>query len=154
MQITSLLDACQYILEDQGEPQSSYWLVSQIMEMKLWRASEADVRDAVSNDITEFGDKSRFIRVAKNEIALRVWAGHQGFKEFKPASEIGARFPSVAKWVRTHGWIEIGTQESCGFVVRVLDEGGLIYESQACSSFNDAMACLETRLDIWFDENR
>ena len=32
---------------EQGEPQSSYWLASQIVEAKLWRASEADVRDAL-----------------------------------------------------------------------------------------------------------
>lgn len=35
--IESLLDACQFVLEDQGEPQSSFWLASQVMEMKLWR---------------------------------------------------------------------------------------------------------------------
>ena len=45
--IESLLDACQFVLEDQREPQSSFWLASQVMEMKLWRASEADVRDAL-----------------------------------------------------------------------------------------------------------
>ena len=53
--IESLLDACQFVLEDQGEPQSSYWLASQVMEMKLWRASEADVRDALKKDIEEHG---------------------------------------------------------------------------------------------------
>jgi hypothetical protein len=37
--IETLLDACQFVLEVQGEPQSSYWLASQAMEMKLWRAS-------------------------------------------------------------------------------------------------------------------
>jgi hypothetical protein len=29
-------DACVLVLEDQGEPQSSFWLASQVMEMKLW----------------------------------------------------------------------------------------------------------------------
>jgi hypothetical protein len=41
--IETLLDACPFVLEFQGEPQSSYWLASQITEMKLWRASEAKV---------------------------------------------------------------------------------------------------------------
>jgi hypothetical protein len=41
--IETLLDACQFVLEDQGEPQSSYWLASQIMEMKLWRDPDPSV---------------------------------------------------------------------------------------------------------------
>ena len=59
--IETLLDACQFILKEQGEPQSSYWLASQIMEMKLWRASEADVRDALNKDIEKHGESSRFV---------------------------------------------------------------------------------------------
>ena len=55
--IESLLDACQFVLENLGEPQSSYWLASQVMEMKLWRASEADVRDALKKDIEEHGER-------------------------------------------------------------------------------------------------
>jgi hypothetical protein len=39
MLIETLLDACQYVLEDQGEPLSSYWLASLVVELKLWRAS-------------------------------------------------------------------------------------------------------------------
>ena len=69
--IESLLDACQFVLDDQGEPQSSYWLASQIMEMKLWRASEANVRDALTKDIEKHGEASRFARLADDEFALR-----------------------------------------------------------------------------------
>ena len=46
--LDTLLDACQFVLEDQGEPQSSHWLASQIMEMKLWRTSEGEVRGVLS----------------------------------------------------------------------------------------------------------
>ena len=70
--IESLLDACQFVLEDQGEPQSSYWLASQVMEMKLWRASEADVRDALKKDIEEPGERSRFVSI-DDECAMRSW---------------------------------------------------------------------------------
>jgi len=63
--IESLLDACHFVLEAQGEPQSSYWLASQVMEMKLWRASEADVRDALKKDIEEHGERSRFVFVGR-----------------------------------------------------------------------------------------
>jgi hypothetical protein len=71
--IETLLDACQFVLEVQGEPQSSYWLASQAMEMKLWRASEADVRAALTNDIEHLGERSRFVRTGDDEFALRSW---------------------------------------------------------------------------------
>ncbi len=72
--IDSLLDACEFILKEQGEPQSSYWLASQVMEMKLWRASEADVRDALSKDIARLGHSSRFVALPHDEFGLRSWA--------------------------------------------------------------------------------
>ncbi len=71
--IESLLDASQFVLEDQGEPQSSYWLASQVVEMKLWRASEAEVRAALTKDIEEHGGRSRFVFVGDDAFALRSW---------------------------------------------------------------------------------
>lgn len=71
--IESLLDACYFVLDDQGEPQSSFWLASQVMEMKLWRASESEVRDALTEDIEKHGEASRFMRLAKDEFALSSW---------------------------------------------------------------------------------
>lgn len=73
MIVESLLDACEVVLNEQGEPQSSYWLASQVMEMKLWRASEADVRDALSKDIAKHGESSRFVALADDEFGLRSW---------------------------------------------------------------------------------
>lgn len=71
--IDTLLDACEFILRDQGEPQSSYWLASQAMEMKLWRASEADVRDTLNKDVAKHGASSRFVKLADDEFGLRSW---------------------------------------------------------------------------------
>ena len=71
--IESLFDACHFVLKDQGEPQTSYWLASQVMEMKLWRASEADVRAALTKDIEEHGGRSRFLFAGEDEFALRSW---------------------------------------------------------------------------------
>ncbi|MBM4067317.1 MAG: hypothetical protein FJ271_00010 [Planctomycetes bacterium] len=73
MTIDSLLDACEVVLHEQGEPQSSYWLASQVMEMKLWRASEADVRDALRKDIAKLGQSSRFVALPDGEWGLRSW---------------------------------------------------------------------------------
>jgi DNA-directed RNA polymerase delta subunit len=71
--IYTILDACEFVLENQGEPQSSYWLASQMMEMKLWRASEESVRRALNRDIRERGEGSRFVKVGEDEFALRSW---------------------------------------------------------------------------------
>ncbi len=71
--IRTLLDACRFILEDQGEPQSSDWLASQADEMKLWRASESEVRRALNKDIEKYGGSSLFVKVGGDEYALRSW---------------------------------------------------------------------------------
>ena len=71
--IRTLLDACRFVLEDQGEAQSSYWLATQVVEMKLWRASESQVRASLDRDIKEHGESSRFVKVAEDEYALRSW---------------------------------------------------------------------------------
>lgn len=71
--IHTILDAIEFILEDQGEPQSPYWLASQMMEMRLWRASEHDVRAALEKDFRKWGERSQFVQVADDEWALRKW---------------------------------------------------------------------------------
>jgi HB1, ASXL, restriction endonuclease HTH domain len=71
--IETLLDACRFVLEDQGEAQSRYWLASLVVEMKLWRASESQVRAALDRDIAKFGESSPFVQVAEDLYALRSW---------------------------------------------------------------------------------
>jgi hypothetical protein len=72
MTIDSLLDACEFVLRDLGEPQSAFWLASHVMEMKLWRASEADVEKALAVDLAKQGEKSIFVR-SGDEFGLREW---------------------------------------------------------------------------------
>lgn len=71
--IHSLVDACELILNDQGEPQTSFWLASQIMETRLWKCTEAGVRRALNADIKACGESSRFVRIAADTFALRSW---------------------------------------------------------------------------------
>ncbi len=73
--IHTLLDACQFVLETEGEPQSSFWLASQIEEMKLWRATEEKVRKALKRDIKKLGESSRFVELPNDEFGLRCWTG-------------------------------------------------------------------------------
>jgi hypothetical protein len=65
----NLLEACEFVLKEQGEPQSSYWLASQIVAMKLWRASEADVQAALSKVIEQRGKASRFAHPQSSRMA-------------------------------------------------------------------------------------
>ena len=69
--IYSILDACEYILETQGGPQSPYWFSSQMDEMRLWKANEQKIWAALEWDIANFGERSRFVKVADDEYALR-----------------------------------------------------------------------------------
>ena len=151
--IHTLLDACEFILTNLGEPQSSYWLASQAVEMKLWRAGEADVRVALLKHIEQFGENSRFMRVGEDKFALRSWVQSQGLQEYQPlVSRVQLQdcYPTVAKWVRAYGWIEVGQQETVGFVARALDDGGLIFNTDDCSTLNEAIDALETGLREWF----
>ena len=74
--IHTILDACREVLEINGEPQSPYWLASQMVEMRMWKASEQWVRRSLEKDIQEFGENSRFMKVAEDEWALRSWNDH------------------------------------------------------------------------------
>jgi len=80
----SLLDACEFIHVQQGEPQSGDWLASQIMEMKLWRASEASVRATLIRDIRRQGNASRFTKVAEDEVTLREWMKEKQIQKRRP----------------------------------------------------------------------
>lgn len=60
-------------------------------------------------------------------------------------------FPSIAKWVRGHGYIEIGDQEGFGFVVRALDYGGLVFEDDKPDTLAEALAALEKTLVEYFE---
>jgi hypothetical protein len=71
--IHTLVDRCRFILEDQAEAQSSCWLASQVQELRLWRASESDVLDAVNKDIKKYDETSSLVKVGEDEYALCSW---------------------------------------------------------------------------------
>jgi hypothetical protein len=63
-----------------------------------------------------------------------------------PPSPLEAVYPSVARFVRTQGWIEVGDQEGVGFIARALDCGGMVFASKTPKTFAEAMAALEKGL--------
>jgi hypothetical protein len=73
----------------------------------------------------------------------------------KPSAEqakVESMFPSIARYVRGCGYIEIGDQESFGFVVRAIGYGGLDFEDDRPATLAEAMTVLEAGLARWFEE--
>jgi hypothetical protein len=61
-------------------------------------------------------------------------------------------FPAIARYVRGYGYIEIGDQESFGFVARAIGYGGVDFEDDTPDTLAEAMAVLEMGLARWFQE--
>lgn len=75
----------------------------------------------------------------------------------KPTKEllrVESMFPAIAKYVRGYGFVEIGDQESFGFVVRALGYGGLDFEDDTPETLAEAMAVLDAGLSEWFEQQR
>ena len=73
----------------------------------------------------------------------------------KPSNEqakVETMFTAVARYVRGYGYIEIGDQESFGFVVRAIGYGGLDFEDDRPDTLAEAMTVLEAGLARWFEE--
>jgi hypothetical protein len=69
-------------------------------------------------------------------------------------AKVAKLFPAVAKYVEGYGHIEIGDQETFGFIVRALDYGGMVFEDAKPSTLAEALAALENGLRKWFKEEQ
>lgn len=67
-------------------------------------------------------------------------------------AKVETMFPAIARYVRGSGFVEIGDQESFGFVVRAIGYGGLDFEDDSPETLAEAMAVLEAGLARWFEE--
>ena len=62
-------------------------------------------------------------------------------------------YPNIARWVKGHGWIELGSDGMSSSWVRVLDEGGMIWEGgDPSQSLDDTLRELDLALARWFQE--
>jgi hypothetical protein len=73
-------------------------------------------------------------------------------KPTKEQAKVESIFPAIARYVSGYGCVEIGDQESFGFVVRALGYGGLDFEDDKADTLAEAMAVLEAGLSKWFEE--
>jgi len=63
-------------------------------------------------------------------------------------------FPHLTKWVKTHGWIEIGSDEFSRSFIRALDSGGIVWEgSRDYPTLESALQALDDALAAWMKEN-
>ena len=73
-------------------------------------------------------------------------------KKIKPNADqaiVERRFRLSPRGVRHCGPLEIGDQYGCGFIVRALDYGGVVFEDQESSTLAEAMASPEQGLAQW-----
>ena len=63
-------------------------------------------------------------------------------------------YPTISRWIEEQGWIEIGSDEYSSSLVRALDPGGMVWESDSnLDSIDEALKELEKELKDWFKKN-
>ena len=71
------------------------------------------------------------------------------------AGPLEQAYPHIAGWVKTHGWVEIGSDGYRPSFLRALDEGGMIWEGAASyRTFDEALRALDDALRDWLHEQR
>lgn len=64
-------------------------------------------------------------------------------------------YPTLARWVRDYGWIELGHDGMSPSFLRVLDEGGMIWErAHGDESVDDALRAAEAAIDQWISDQK
>lgn len=62
-------------------------------------------------------------------------------------------YPNISRWVRGDGWLEFGDDGMRESWIRVLDEGGLIWEAEQSATVDEALRAAEAALAPWRREN-
>lgn len=63
-------------------------------------------------------------------------------------------YPTIAQWVQSYGWIEVGQDDHSRSMVRALDIGGIVWEGKAhYASIDELWRDLEKGLMKWMAEN-
>jgi len=62
-------------------------------------------------------------------------------------------FPNIARWLDKFGWIELGQDDYSRSFIRVLDQGGMVWEGKdQYKSLDHALRALEKALGKWVEE--
>ncbi len=69
------------------------------------------------------------------------------------AESVDQAYPHIARWVKTQGWVEIGPDAYRSSFIRVLDEGGMVWEGTAdYPTLDDAFRALDAALRDWLGD--
>jgi hypothetical protein len=72
--------------------------------------------------------------------------------QMKNKQNLEKRFPNISHWVNEQGWIEIGSDENSSSMVRVLDEGGLVWEGKSSyKTLDEALQKTEIAIADWLN---
>ena len=62
-------------------------------------------------------------------------------------------YPNLTYWVESFGWIELGQDDYSRSLIRILNEGGMVWESQEYyDSLDNALQEAEVAIADWFKE--
>ena len=62
-------------------------------------------------------------------------------------------YPNLTRWVETHGWIEIGFDGMRPSFIRLLDEGGMLWEGgEAGDAVDDVLPAAEAAAERFIRE--
>jgi len=66
--------------------------------------------------------------------------------------DLEKQFPNISHWINEQGWIELGQDEHSRSMVRVLDEGGLVWEGKnSYKTLDEALRKTETAITKWLN---
>ncbi|MBE7554036.1 MAG: hypothetical protein HS126_23480 [Anaerolineales bacterium] len=62
-------------------------------------------------------------------------------------------YPNLTRWVDAYGWLEIGADEYSPSLIRILDPGGMVWESEEdYSSLDEALQAADSAIADWLEE--
>jgi hypothetical protein len=71
------------------------------------------------------------------------------------AQRLDTTYPTIARWVKEIGWLEIGQDHMSRSFIRAFDEGGLVWEGREhYATLDAALQDLEAGLANWMQEQR
>ena len=71
----------------------------------------------------------------------------------KKSESFEGKYPNLAGWAQD-GWIEIGPTKWSRTFIRILDEGGLVWEGKRkYASMDAALSDAERAITRWLDKN-
>ncbi len=58
-------------------------------------------------------------------------------------------YPHIARWIKIHGWIEVGADDMSRSWIQALDEGGMVWEGgDPSKTLDEAFDELDTALGV------